>query len=66
MTCPVCDGILWVCENHADKPWRPGPNGCECGAGAPCPACNQAKHGERPKMEGDFIPALDRDKGPVH
>jgi MFS family permease len=48
------------------KPWRAGPDGCECGAGMPCLACNQPKEGERPRMPADFVAHLDRDKGPVH
>jgi hypothetical protein len=40
---PGCDGLRWVGENERDKPWQPEPHGCECGAGAPCPACIQPK-----------------------
>jgi hypothetical protein len=36
--CPNCRGGWWVCENHPDKPWTD--DGCECGAGMPCPECN--------------------------
>jgi hypothetical protein len=35
-------------------------------AGMPCPDCNEPGEGERPAMSDDFIPAFDRDKGPVH
>lgn len=35
--CQVCRGSRWVCENHPDKSW---PDGCNCGAGKPCPNCN--------------------------
>lgn len=38
MTCPVCKGERWVCENHPGQPWSP--EGCRCGAGDPC-VCNQ-------------------------
>lgn len=38
LPCPDCKGELWVCENHPNMPWR-RPNGCMCGAGAPC-KCN--------------------------
>ena len=38
MTCPICNGGLWVCENHPDKAWDTQ-GGCECGAGMPC-KCN--------------------------
>ena len=27
-----------MCENHIDKAW---PDACDCGAGAPCPNCNE-------------------------
>jgi len=43
--CPVCQGEMWVCENHMDKPWND--DGCTCGAGAPCPECND---GDVPEM----------------
>ena len=66
MKCAACEDIGWVCENHHDKPSRPGPRGCECGAGMPCLACNQPKEGERPRMPADLIPRIDRDKGPIH
>ncbi|WP_104019083.1 hypothetical protein [Roseovarius nitratireducens] len=36
-TCRNCAGEKWVCENHRDRPWSV--DGCECGAGAPCPIC---------------------------
>lgn len=40
--CECCQDELWVCENHADKPWNEKmPGGCKCGAGMPCPACNE-------------------------
>ncbi len=43
--CANCEGIGWVCENHPDRPWEglsaPG-EGCDCGAGAPCPVCQPA------------------------
>jgi hypothetical protein len=43
------------------------PDACRCSAaGMPCLACNQPKEGERPRMPADFIPHIDRDKGPVH
>jgi hypothetical protein len=41
LPCRRCAGERWVCENHPDRPWsKTRPNGCECGAGAPCPDCN--------------------------
>jgi len=35
MTCPLCQGELWLCEEHPDKPWPhddcPGPGfACVC------------------------------------
>jgi hypothetical protein len=43
MTCPRCDDIGWVCENHPDRPWE-GERACQCGgAGAPCADCNKTK-----------------------
>lgn len=38
--CEICKGVLWVCENHPDKPWDDSiEGGCECNAGMPC-GCN--------------------------
>lgn len=37
--CRNCLGERWVCENHLDLPWEHS-KGCDCGAGAPCPVCN--------------------------
>ncbi len=34
--CSICKGLLWVCENHTDKPWN---GDCCGGAGQPC-QCN--------------------------
>ena len=50
--CRNCRGTLWVCENHPDKPFDPGPEGCECGAGQPC-ECNPS--GVIPTGDGDLI-----------
>lgn len=36
--CANCDGEGWVCEDHADVPWKGG-DGCCGGAGSPC-VCN--------------------------
>jgi hypothetical protein len=63
--CRRCQDARWVCENHPDRPWGHHPDDCCGGAGMPCPDCNAVK-GERPKMSADFVPALDRDKGPIH
>lgn len=39
--CQTCLDERWVCENHLGRPWNEKKaNGCECGAGAPCPKCN--------------------------
>jgi len=47
MACNRCKDVGWVCENHLDKPWdRDLPEGCECGAGAPCPDCNPLSKAE--------------------
>lgn len=45
--CPNCADAGWVCENHPDKPWTK--EGCECGAGMPCPACNQSGSRDDPR-----------------
>jgi hypothetical protein len=38
--CTRCKNTYWVCERHLDQPWSDVlPNGCECGAGVPCPNC---------------------------
>ena len=40
--CDICQGLLWVCENHPLAPWDDSMDlGCECGAGMPC-VCNNA------------------------
>jgi hypothetical protein len=36
--------------------------GCTCGAGLPCPACNEPKPGERPAMSKGFTVAHDVDE----
>lgn len=46
--CKTCGGELWVCENHESKPWNS--DGCECGAGMPCPKCNPCDDNHPPKM----------------
>lgn len=36
MNCPICEGEMWVCENHHNTPWSK----CDCGgAGCNC-VCN--------------------------
>jgi hypothetical protein len=56
MKCSRCEDTRWVCENHPDRPWdKTLPNGCECGAGAPCPDCNT---GDVPDMDPDFVPGM--------
>jgi hypothetical protein len=55
-SCPICEGIGWVCENHPDQPWT-GPHACTCGgAGAPCPRCNAATSDETPRLPKGFEP----------
>ena len=52
MTCPICNGTEWVCENHPDRSWGDGENDdsqCECGAGMPCPTCNPADRDHPPR-----------------
>jgi len=44
-----------VCENHPDTPWQ-GAHAIECGAGMPCPDCNQPNEGELPRLP--FTPEL--------
>lgn len=39
MTCEICGGSGWVCENHLDTPWGDRSGECECGAGKNC-LCN--------------------------
>ena len=53
-TCKTCLGYRWVCENHNDQPWNK--DGCECGAGEPCPECNAAEYGGDPDMPPGFTP----------
>lgn len=36
ISCPVCRGARWVCEDHPNLPWKH--DGCG-GAGIPC-VCN--------------------------
>jgi hypothetical protein len=57
--CPNCGGERWVCENHTDKAW---PDECECGAGAPCPACNSAPD-RWPDTPPGSTTIWDRDRG---
>jgi hypothetical protein len=68
--CPICGGCRWVCENHPNRPWAGASNrsdACDCGAGDPCPVCNPVKgKGERPALPPDFVPDIDRDKGPIN
>ena len=52
--CPVCHGARWVCENHPRLAW---PKECDCGAGAPCPVCNNVA--EPPLMDPEFVPDTD-------
>ena len=48
--CATCHDVGWVCESHPDRPWaRTMPRGCECGAGMPCPTCNQPETDHPPR-----------------
>jgi hypothetical protein len=40
--------------------------GAAASPAVPCPDCNELNPGERPALPADFIPHVDRDKGPVH
>jgi hypothetical protein len=54
MSCARCQDVGWVCEGHPDRTWdKTKPNGCECGAGKPCPVCNasEGKH-DQPRTGG--------------
>ena len=63
--CAVCGGALWVCEDHADKPWGGASNradACHCGgAGAPCLACNPSDREHPPKMPEGYKTIFDKD-----
>lgn len=40
--CARCDGEMWVCETHEDRPWdgtSSRADACGCGAGKPCHDC---------------------------
>ena len=43
MTCEICKGELWVCENHPDVAWNHGDPPCCGGAGMPCECNPQGK-----------------------
>lgn len=43
--CEFCEGTLWVCEEHHDKPFEHDDCG---GAGDPCPECNDPDNPEMP------------------
>jgi hypothetical protein len=67
MSCPACEDMGWVCEDHADRPWGVHPPACQCGgAGMPCLVCDQPKDGERPRLPTDFVAQIDVDKGPIN
>jgi hypothetical protein len=66
--CARCQDVAWVCENHPDRPWsKTKPNGCECGAGKPCPDCNRSDGEDDAPRTGEAITSIDaaRDKGVV-
>ena len=65
--CKHCDGEGWVCENHPDRPWNDtSPNGCLCGAGAPCPECQPCDGGTEPEMPPGTQIIMDRKHGYRH
>ena len=47
--CARCRDCGRVCENHPDTPWQ-GAHAIECGAGMPCPDCNQPDEDELPRL----------------
>jgi hypothetical protein len=54
--CPRCQDVGWVCENHPGRAWaKDKPNGCECGAGAPCPDCNEVVDDGPPRSKGVVV-----------
>ena len=56
MKCANCAECRWVCESHPDKPWTK--EGCECGAGMPCPECNS---GDPPDFSNVMTTVFDKD-----
>jgi len=56
VTCPHCQDIGWMCEEHPEREWSHDDN-CS-GPGTPCPACNQE---EPPRPPRDFISIVRRD-----
>jgi hypothetical protein len=64
MNCTVCGDARWVCENHPDKPWGDASDradACDCGAGAPCPACNSSDREHAPAMPDGYRTIFDKD-----
>jgi hypothetical protein len=59
--CTQCQSTGWVCENHPDKAWDVKDGGCNCGAGMPCPVCNNPEDWERPRLPPDFEVDVDID-----
>jgi hypothetical protein len=58
---------MWVCENYKDRPWSESkPNGCMCGAGAPCPDCNPCDLENPPKLPPGTRTEIDKDDGWRH
>lgn len=54
MKCARCADVGGFARNHLERPWAADkPNGCTCGAGAPCPNCN-ALHGDKPRLPEEF------------
>jgi hypothetical protein len=52
-TCPRCENLFWICEQHPDRPW---PHDDCHGPGDPCPRCNG---GDPPRMPPDFVSLMD-------
>ena len=65
--CKTCQGVEWVCEYRSGPALSEDiPNGCVCGAGDPCPDCNELA-GEQPRS-GTVVTSVDatHDKGRVN
>lgn len=67
-TCERCYGALWVCEEHATRPWggeSEHPDACRCGgAGMPCPQCNQTdgSRNDRPRLPEGYVSFISADE----
>ena len=58
-TCKTCQDEMWLCDGHPvdiQLPWSEKiEGGCTCGAGYPCPDCNESfGPDDPPKMPSGF------------